>query len=812
MAAINCSGGDSADLNDGDATDAAGDAARSDADEAAHKVTELRLRRSSVHREHDMKRLQDCKEDLNDALLDFFVKLGQAVIPCGGLEGGFPSVAYLGSFFFDVLQKGGVKSGSDGHANVANWAKRRLGQGGLFFDGIGALAVPVNEMLVAGSIKEKHWWLALLVNPRGGSKPKSEEGVGLLCLDSLARAEVRCDPPVRAYRYGSLAYPVEVFSMYRQSFSATLRFRARGDGSSGALPDPRNSRLVVGGREFGSPYVELTVDRRGGYGVPGQLEGTLEFSLESTTATSGEYTLHFGDLETYTPPPRLTVRREATPYQRRVAQFLGGYVSKEWTTVNAGTSGSTVAFESSRVEEGLRLPDVPQQETANDCGYFMLEQTLLALQLTPEGFRTLASAPADMLPTLPWPSQKDILRRKTKLRDALETLFVAADEEGTTDVDALLNADAELRGRVQAALWDGPRFTEAVRTLASLSAPRREYTLAELEAMPTKTLRSLCLQRGVLQSGMIERSDFFNALAPLAVQPKPAAPPPPPKPPTEEVAATKRARDDEALPQAKKHLGAMKFTAADLESMPLKTLRDLCKQHGVLPACALERADFVQALIPLVSSSKAGPSPPTQPTKPAQPEPSKPEPAKPEPAVEVAAPEESAVDRKARWARSAGGHLSGVNFTMADLEVMPVKTLRALCVQHSALPPCAVERADFVQALAPLAVAKVAAVAQPPQPKGGDAAAPQQAAKAPAPAAPRRDFSKFLGSMKPNFTKADLEEMPVSTLRTLCIKYGKLPPGEVERSDLIQALRALAIKPAAGKDALCVDDMLDDDD
>eukprot|EP00444_Apocalathium_aciculiferum_P067747 CAMPEP_0183573330 /NCGR_PEP_ID=MMETSP0371-20130417/130723_1 /TAXON_ID=268820 /ORGANISM="Peridinium aciculiferum, Strain PAER-2" /LENGTH=111 /DNA_ID=CAMNT_0025783289 /DNA_START=69 /DNA_END=400 /DNA_ORIENTATION=- len=109
---------------------------------ALPRTQELRLRRSSVHRHHDVKRLDD-GEDLNDALLDFFVKLGQAVIPCGGLEGGFrgfPSVAYLGSLFHDILRKGGVTDGRTGHANVANWARRRLGEGGLFFDGIGALA------------------------------------------------------------------------------------------------------------------------------------------------------------------------------------------------------------------------------------------------------------------------------------------------------------------------------------------------------------------------------------------------------------------------------------------------------------------------------------------------------------------------------------------------------------------------------------------------------------------------------------------------------------------------------------------------
>lgn len=95
-------------------------------------MAELFFQRCSVHQVHDVKRLED-GEDLNDALMDFFVKLGQSLIPCGGLEGGYPSVAYLGSLFYDVLRKGGVKDGRAGYANVANWAKRRLGDGGLFF-------------------------------------------------------------------------------------------------------------------------------------------------------------------------------------------------------------------------------------------------------------------------------------------------------------------------------------------------------------------------------------------------------------------------------------------------------------------------------------------------------------------------------------------------------------------------------------------------------------------------------------------------------------------------------------------------------
>eukprot|EP00927_Polykrikos_kofoidii_P019678 TRINITY_DN19224_c0_g1_i2.p1 TRINITY_DN19224_c0_g1~~TRINITY_DN19224_c0_g1_i2.p1 ORF type:complete len:398 (-),score=65.06 TRINITY_DN19224_c0_g1_i2:106-1299(-) len=315
------------------ACDAAADATVNGA--AGRTVDELRLRRSSVHRNYDMKRLRDNKEDLNDALLDFFVKLGQTIIPCGGLEGGFPSVAYLGSHFYDVLQKGGVTDGRQGHQNVLNWAKRRLGPGGLFFDGIGALAVPVNETLSQGSLKERHWWLALFLNPRGGSQRRADEPVSMICLDSLARAEVRCDPPLRAYRYNSSKYPVEVLSLYRQSFSAVVRFRASGDGSQGALPDPRDSRLRKGLREFSSPHVELSVNKRGGFGVPGQLEGTLEFSLDSSSLTQGEYILDFGDPGSYTPAPHFAVRREATAVQRRVAHFVGGYVAQEWDVARA---------------------------------------------------------------------------------------------------------------------------------------------------------------------------------------------------------------------------------------------------------------------------------------------------------------------------------------------------------------------------------------------------------------------------------------------------------------------------------------------
>lgn len=776
-------------------------------------TTELKLRRSLVHRQHDMKRLAD-GEDLNDALLDFFVKLGQAVIPCGGLEGGHPSVAYLGSLFYDMLRKGGTEDGRVSHANVANWAKRRLGQGGLFFDGIGALAVPVNETLHDNqgrkALKEKHWWLALLLNPRGGSRPQDEEDVALLCLDSVARAETRFDPPVRAFKQCNPGYPLEVTSLYRQGFAAFLRFRARGDGTCGPLPDPRKSRLIAGGRECSKAHAILTTEQRGGNRIAGLIEGTLEFDLDSSVRTCGEYTFEFGEPGTYSPAVRLNVHRTPGPVQKEVAHLLAGYVSKEWELSEAGRQDASLPaeYDASRLE--LRLPDAPQQETANDCGYFILEQILLALQLTPDGFRTLARASTGMVTALPWPSQKQVKSRKAKLREALHALFEAADRMLNDDVEVLLKSYPALRKQVQAAMWDGPRFSEAVRTLASMSLPHQEFTLADLDSMSTKTLRTLCTQRGVLPYGTVERANLIQVLTPLASKPAPPeqpeapAPPVPPAQPASNGSLSELLAQQAEEPAAKRprtaapeHLGQIRFTHADLQTMPLKTLRGLCLQHKVLPACALERADFVRALGPLTVAAPPGCGDEAVAK------------AESEGAGVAEDPAKDLAQRKARWARAAGEHLAGVKFEALDLEVMPLKTLKALCVQHRVQPACAVERADFVRALVPLAGVPAPGGAEAPAPAVQAAAAQAGGPKA-APAAakepPRRDYSKFLGAMKPNFTAADLEGMPDTTLRTLCIQHGALPAGEPQRPALLAALLLLAVPPRGQKFVHVVDE------
>jgi len=42
------------------------------------------------------------------------------------------------------------------------------------------------------------------------------------------------------------------------------------------------------------------------------------------------------------------------------------------------------------------------------------------------------------------------------------------------------------------------------------------------------------------------------------------------------------------------------------------------------------------------------------------------------------------------------------------------------------------------------------------------------------------------------FTPADLQTMPAKSLRMLCIQYGVLPRGSVDRSDLLEALMPVA--------------------
>jgi len=428
-------------------------------------VLELKLQRSSIHLVHDARRLED-GQDLNDAMMDFFVKLGQALVPSAGecLHTELPPVAYLGSLFYDQLRKCGVEDGRGGHANVANWAKRRLGKGGLFNDSVGALAVPINEMIrdEYGQDEGKHWWLALLLNPRGGSQVQSEHGISLLCLDSLARVEKIYDPPLRTFKYGKhQSYPLDVYGFTRHGPVAVVTFQVQGDGSVGALPDPQKSQLFAMGQTFSSPYVNLVVNEPGDDGVHGCMQGSLEFDLGSSAGLIGEYGFEHGERGMYLPMSQIRLQTpESTPFQKDVGRFLGGYLAQEWDSNRS--ENQTDSFDMTRSEANILRPDVPQQENANDCGYFILEQIFLVLQLPAHLLRVLAQASVSDISQLPWPSQEQIAHRKSQLKEALGDLFATAFRDGTCDVELLLQNNPALRAQTYARLVSGPGFVNAV--------------------------------------------------------------------------------------------------------------------------------------------------------------------------------------------------------------------------------------------------------------------------------------------------------------------------------------------------------------
>merc|ERR1712203_542776 len=69
---------------------------------------------------------------------------------------------------------------------------------------------------------------------------------------------------------------------------------------------------------------------------------------------------------------------------------------------------------------------------------------------------------------LPWPSQKQVLRRKAQLRETLEALLNAGTKLGTGDVETILKAQPELRAKTRAALIEGgSSFTDGFERWAA---------------------------------------------------------------------------------------------------------------------------------------------------------------------------------------------------------------------------------------------------------------------------------------------------------------------------------------------------------
>eukprot|EP00913_Durusdinium_trenchii_P026258 g24637.t1 len=616
--------------------------------EPAGQQVELSFQRASVHLVHDVKRLED-GEDLNDALLDFFVKLGQALIPNGTpgsggaseVEGraargrvkkeagavnfneGLSSVAYLGSYFYGMLQKGHASDGRQGHSNVANWAKRRLGKGGLFADEVGALAVPVNELLrdYMGRQQEKHWWLALLVNPRGAC-PKDgpvTEHVSVSCLDSFARTGMRYKPPRRALKMEK---------------------------------ETRNEAY----------FVEVSVAE-------------------------------------YKPPLKLELRREPNQSQQQAARLLGGYCGKE-CEIHAPADGQ---------------PYADEKESAHDCGFFILEQVLRLLQLTPTALRSLASKSTEersenrgaltdertgldcwcrFSPTV---VTKEVVKRKKKLREVTADLFVASRRQNTSDVEVLLKNDEILRKKLLLAMWEGPYFARAVANVIGMDPG----PLPEIPTLPKEDRWSRGGPHEEERQAKEEESEESSS----------------------ERSSSRARSSSSARESSSSSRGKKRKTRRSASRYPSKTLRNMCVQYKVLPIGMVERTDLLKALEPLAVVKSASSSCATA----------------------------RAVERPGNGVRS-----DLPSFTTADLDTMPISKLKMYCIQFG-------RKSDLKKALLPLA--KVA----------------------PKPVTPA-----VVKKVLPSFTLEELQTMPISKLKNICLQYGRMPHGPVERTDLVSLLKPFA--------------------
>mmetsp|Transcript_8872 Transcript_8872/g.19871 ORF Transcript_8872/g.19871 Transcript_8872/m.19871 type:complete len:592 (+) Transcript_8872:86-1861(+) len=408
-------------------------------------VSELVFKRATINLA-DAARLGE-GEDLNDALLDFFVRVGQTLLPKGSSgEAVEPPVAYLGSLFWKQLTSAFATSGEEGWKQVSGWAKRKAG--GLYQPNYGALAVPINEDLKddKGADAGNHWWLALVLNPPGGARG---EPMAVMCLDSMQRRDKVYSPPLRAAMKQSRQYTVDVSKIEQAGYLISISFAAKGDGTLGGLPRPEGSSLLTAdGYEFSNPSLGLRINMPGQEGFGGRFEGTLTFELDGRCRSS-VFTLRYGEARSFTPLKLEFDAFELTKLQKTVSRFIGGYLAKEWET-----NGPMKKVKFEKTSARALVADVYQQENLNDCGVFVLENMLRSITMQTPFLKKMAEASSEVLKSYPWPTQKDITSRKQKLKAATARLFAAAAQKGTADVEKLIKDDEELRIALTASLTD----------------------------------------------------------------------------------------------------------------------------------------------------------------------------------------------------------------------------------------------------------------------------------------------------------------------------------------------------------------------
>ncbi|CAE7444052.1 unnamed protein product [Symbiodinium natans] len=411
---------------------------------------------------------------------------------------------------------------------------------------------------------------------------------------------------------------------------------------------------------------------------------------------------------------------------------------QEWELANPGTT-----YKDSLIAGSLQLPDTAQQESAHDCGFFILEQVLRLLQLSPTALRSLAQRSTEDVAGLPWPAQREVVKRKKKLREITADLFVAARRQGTGDVEALLKQDeAVLRKKLLLAMWEGPYFAKAVANLIGMdpgplpevpTLPKEEEAKKHEADEESDSEETSERQRPELLRKPQRWSETEARGEPQPKQEthradRPARPPPPPT-----------------------------FTKEDLQGYPSKTLRNLCVQYKVLPPGMVERTDLLKALERLAI-------------------------------VKNAVPAGTAAAAKAVGERLANGRPDLPSFTTDDLDTMPISKLKMFCIQFGRLPSGSLEKSDLKKALAPLAK---------PSSKPAFSGNGGNGTTVPSGHSSGHHHHHHRKRALPSFTSTELDTMPISRLKSYCIQYGKMPHGPVERTDLTALLRPFAIGGSA---------------
>lgn len=416
-------------------------------------LTELIFQRAAINLK-DAARLGE-GEDLNDALLDFFIRLGQHLIPKKKNDKAKTPVAFLGALFFKQLTSQSVNSGEEGWQQVQKWGIRKAGN--IFSDHYGGLAVAVNEDLKDEDGKEagNHWWCAIVLNPPGGAL---KEPTGVLLLDSMQRRDKRTadgSAITHCAMDGSGGkYTCKIEKVEQAGYLLIISFDARGDGSRGAIMRPEGSRLYVDGYELRGPSVGLNINLPGNSGVAGRFNGTITFELDGRCRSS---VFELGYASHGYPKMKLEFDPFLlTKFQKKVTRFLGGYLSKEWAM--NGPADKKKKYMLNKQAARALTADCPQQENINDCGVFVMENILRSLAMEPGFLKRMAQATPEVLAQFPWPTQQEITARKIKLKNICTSLFAAAAKAGTTDVEKILNSDSALKKEVLSSLTEDKTF------------------------------------------------------------------------------------------------------------------------------------------------------------------------------------------------------------------------------------------------------------------------------------------------------------------------------------------------------------------